>query len=760
MESGRSKTNASAQKKWTVMIYMAGDNNLEYFGVEDMNELERVGSSDEVNIVVQFDRNPNSNEGSGYSASNGDWADTRRFYIEKDSDMINFYNYTQDLNMWLLGETNMASEQTFNDFMNWCLGNYSAEHYLLVMWNHGEGIFGNSRSVGSDRGVESSNITSSGYGQYESAFINDEQESIDPEPQTQSRTRSVCNDETDGGWLNLWEMRNAFKKMKSKYEINLDIIAFDVCWIGAIETAYELIPYGDYFTGSQEEEPNPGWNYYRPISALANNPDIAPKELAIKITNAFKEEYKDGDYEEDRYMTYVAIDLNRFQKNFVQLINTFADVMSESIYDNYNVINNARRNADTPRRSSKSYMRDFFHFAKLIHQDSSATEELRMAANAIVNEYNQTILRFVHGRNHPDANGLYIYFPDKNYNNEYDSKLMFSTESWDEFLDLFLTPIQIDHTPLNDSEDSSGEFEIKAIIKGTNLDENNIYIFYNDSKTDVATPVQMIDTGQEFSAKIIINHFETRVYYYLRAADNTGGHITAPQELDFGDADTWYSFYVGMDFEPPVILHDPIEDIIAESFGEPYEFYVNITDNLGLDPNTCNLYYNTNNSVWYTEVTLNLKSYPNRYYCTLPAQPANTIIYYHFNATDLAGSRNSNSEPKGVDFEFNVSRTKPKAAFEISQLQAYTYDSLVFSSTSQPEQLIEKYIWDFGDGSAFGEHQNETHMYVEPNIYTVRLKVIDRNGLWDEVSMILEIINSPPVAEINTEAIFVNTIPR
>ena len=202
------------------------------------------------------------------------------------------------------------------------------------------------------------------------------------------------------------------------------------------------------------------------------------------------------------------------------------------------------------------------------------------------------------------------------------------------------------------------------------------------------------------------------------------------------------------------------EDIIAESFGEPYEFYVNITDNLGLDPNTCNLYYNTNNSVWYTEVTLNLKSYPNRYYCTLPAQPANTIIYYHFNATDLAGSRNSNSEPKGVDFEFNVSRTKPKAAFEISQLQAYTYDSLVFSSTSQPEQLIEKYIWDFGDGSAFGEHQNETHMYVEPNIYTVRLKVIDRNGLWDEVSMILEIINSPPVAEINTEAIFVNTIPR
>lgn len=75
--------------KWTVMVYMAADNNLEYYGVEDMNELEHAGSSQEVNIIVQFDRHEDDNIQSGYTGSNGDWSDTRRFYVEYDEDPEN-----------------------------------------------------------------------------------------------------------------------------------------------------------------------------------------------------------------------------------------------------------------------------------------------------------------------------------------------------------------------------------------------------------------------------------------------------------------------------------------------------------------------------------------------------------------------------------------------------------------------------------------------------------------------------------------------
>jgi hypothetical protein len=43
-------------REWTVLGYLAGDNNLDGAAVEDINEMEVVGSTDQVNVVVQVDR--------------------------------------------------------------------------------------------------------------------------------------------------------------------------------------------------------------------------------------------------------------------------------------------------------------------------------------------------------------------------------------------------------------------------------------------------------------------------------------------------------------------------------------------------------------------------------------------------------------------------------------------------------------------------------------------------------------------------------
>lgn len=737
-----SRSRADEQKKWTVMVYMAADNNLEFYGIEDMNEMERVGSSDDVNILVQFDRHPSSTVSSGYSGSNGDWTDTRRFYIEQDNDSTNFHDYTEDVNMWVIGETNMALEQTFEDFLNWALGNFSADHYLLVMWDHGEGIFSNGRG-----GARTGEGVSTG----------------DVDAQSETGTRGVCNDETNGGWLNLWDMREALEKMKNKHSVTIDIISFDVCWIGgALETGYELMPFADYFTGSQEEEPNPGWNYYGPINSLVGNPNITPAELAKQIAKAFEEEYKPPQYTEDYYITYTAVDLNRFENYLIPLINNFADTMAGSIYDNYDIINNARANSDIPRRASMSYMRDFFHFAELIYQDTGATADLHEAAKAILDEYNQTIIEFVHGSKHPNSRGLIIYFPERNYNNEYNYKLKFSNEHWDDFIRLFITPIQIDHVPLNSTEATVQEFEIKAIIKGFRLNQDNIYVFYNSSKTDTLTPVQMAptETDFEFSATITITNYDTWVFYYIRASEDTGRLVFSPQDLQLDDASTWYSFYVGTDLEPPRLTHDSLIDVFAEAYGEPYQFYVNITDNFGLDPNSLFFNYNMNNSDWYTSIPLSVASEPNRYYAVLPHQPANTIIYYYFTAFDTAKVTNTAQLPSKGVFKFNVSRTKPKAEFELSKYQFQTYEDIVFTSTSKPKDLIETYIWDFGDGSVLGTQMNETHQYTVADTYEVTLKVIDMNGLSDIYAKKILIVNSPPEILIDTDNILVNSEPR
>jgi hypothetical protein len=50
------RTAGTKPKRGTVMVYLAGDNNLDSAGVADLEEMKAIGSTDEVTIVAQFDR--------------------------------------------------------------------------------------------------------------------------------------------------------------------------------------------------------------------------------------------------------------------------------------------------------------------------------------------------------------------------------------------------------------------------------------------------------------------------------------------------------------------------------------------------------------------------------------------------------------------------------------------------------------------------------------------------------------------------------
>ena len=68
-----------ADAKWTFMVYMAADNDLEPEAINDLNEMELIGSTDDVNILVQIDRIY------GYVSPDPDWTLTRRYRVTKDS---------------------------------------------------------------------------------------------------------------------------------------------------------------------------------------------------------------------------------------------------------------------------------------------------------------------------------------------------------------------------------------------------------------------------------------------------------------------------------------------------------------------------------------------------------------------------------------------------------------------------------------------------------------------------------------------------
>lgn len=116
----------TAQAKWTVMVYISGDNNLEDYVVKDIElELAPTGSSAAVQVVALADRGP------GYDTSRGDWQTTKLYHVTQGMTA----NAASAVADW--GERNMGDPQTLIDFVTWTKTNYPADHYALYFWGHG-----------------------------------------------------------------------------------------------------------------------------------------------------------------------------------------------------------------------------------------------------------------------------------------------------------------------------------------------------------------------------------------------------------------------------------------------------------------------------------------------------------------------------------------------------------------------------------------------------------------------------------------------
>jgi hypothetical protein len=115
---------AAPPEVWNVAFYVAADNNLSPFADSFLAELERVGSTPTMNVLVQIDRSEVYNP-------EGTWSDTRRYRIERDENEAVFGSPLLEE----LGEADMGDPATLTAFLEWVDG-WPAERSLLVFWGH------------------------------------------------------------------------------------------------------------------------------------------------------------------------------------------------------------------------------------------------------------------------------------------------------------------------------------------------------------------------------------------------------------------------------------------------------------------------------------------------------------------------------------------------------------------------------------------------------------------------------------------------
>ncbi|MBN2468988.1 MAG: hypothetical protein JXD19_12650 [Deltaproteobacteria bacterium] len=278
-------TDPASSADWTFMVYVDGDNNLEGAGLADINEMEMVGSSPGVNVLVQFDRIE------GYDSSDGDWYDTRRGRIIKDSSSAILSDLVS------VGEKNMGDPDTLRQFVVWGMTQFPANHYALVLWNHGDGWF----SRLTDYQQELNNIEALIRETGVTPFLKSQRTLLNKK--IEEATKSICWDSTDGGdALTIKECRQALEGLPAA----IDIIGFDACLMGMVEVAFEVRDVADVMVSSQDLEPTDGWPYDGILEGLTTVPGMTAAALAELIVTSYRDAYGGVESQSAVYMDKIS----------------------------------------------------------------------------------------------------------------------------------------------------------------------------------------------------------------------------------------------------------------------------------------------------------------------------------------------------------------------------------------------------------------------------------------------------------------------
>ena len=364
------------QATWTVMVYMSGDqsgsSSLDLAAWLDLEEMESIGSTDQVKVVVQLDP---------YDSCTG----TYRYYVTGANKGPSYPLYPDDI-VGRLPEQDMSNPSVLANFVNWTTTNYPADHYLLVLWDHGGGW-------------------------KEEDIIN----------------RGIMWDYTPSySYMSMEDLADGL----DSFNEHIDIIGFDACLMQMIEVAYQIesqvIDCPDYIVASEESIWSLGWNYDDILNHLTLAPTMSAATLGETIVDDFC--YNSG----VTTATLSVINLNNFHSIADPIFSNFQLALRNSAYQNEIAI--ARSSAQSYSYSSGYRCKDIYDFAERI---KNSVPDCQSEALAVMNQVNDLVLFEAHtGSGVANSHGLSIYLPDNagEYDNDYNDLQFAIDTQWDEFL--------------------------------------------------------------------------------------------------------------------------------------------------------------------------------------------------------------------------------------------------------------------------------------------------------------------------------------
>jgi len=372
-DASESPAAATDEGSWTVLTYSIADTNLEPFMMTDLEEIGDVGSQKGLNLIALVDRSDEYSEDPVLGLN--DWSGAKLLQIGKNEATV-----LEDM-----GDVNTGDPNVLADFIARGISSYPADHYALIISDHGASWPG----VGADGSFD------------------------------------------DDG-LSLREIDEALAAGLEAVDVEkFDMLGFDACLMATYEVASTLAPRADRLVASQELEPGHGWDYTA-LDVIADDGQATVDELGSAIIDGFHKQANDEGT--DAEITLAEIDLTKMGA-VDEALTAFTDVLIDAAATVGPTV--GRTLADTlgfgqsPDPSQDTHMKDLAIFTSEIGVQLLFASD---AADNLTRAINDVVLDRVDGQATRGATGLSIYFPDSEDYFDQDYTTLQDRGGWLEFL--------------------------------------------------------------------------------------------------------------------------------------------------------------------------------------------------------------------------------------------------------------------------------------------------------------------------------------
>jgi hypothetical protein len=407
-----SPANAQAAQ-WTIMVYMNGNNDLEEDTLKNLDQMASVGSTAEVNVVVQIARKSKQNVVRGRVAK----TDPRFSYPYDDLDVS-------------LGNIDMGQPDTLYNFLKWGTQNYPAKRYAVIVWGHGAGwrnivdqrsqttaddrTPGDARSVASDTSYDDA---------YDDAAAGSPLRGVswdDLHTDKQGHSHYLFNKDVQ----NVLERIVRDKVLSPPNESKFELVAFDACLMGMVETAYSLRNSASFMVGSEETIPSIGFPYDLWLGTLTEDPDADGAKLARFMIDAYAKNYTldTADTSEHTFdpklTTLSAVRMDKLD-TLVKSISQLGDGLSTEIPSNVAKVRALRDKCQEYGKERDATISAFHHvdlncIASAFSSGFSNLPAVKSFADQVIQDLNSVVIANYVGEHSKvfGGGGLSVYFAD------------------------------------------------------------------------------------------------------------------------------------------------------------------------------------------------------------------------------------------------------------------------------------------------------------------------------------------------------------